>query len=150
MNPTVLVAAIGFLSTLLGTWLGAYWQHRSSRDLQLLDARVRVYGECAANLYEYERVTYNRVKARLKKLPDEDREPLRQEAYRSSAATKAAIGELSVLSADGEVPSEFENLRRSVGDLNNARDNDDLKRRHEEFYANLDRALGRARADLVR
>lgn len=87
MNTTIVVAAMGFVATLLGGWLGAFWQHRSSRDLQLLQARIRVHGDCAASLYEYERSTYNRVKARLDGLPDSEREELRQEAFRANALT---------------------------------------------------------------
>ncbi len=99
MNTTVAVAALGFASTLLGGWLAAYWQHRRTRDLQLLDAKVRVYGECSTSLYEYERATYNRVKARLNTIQEAEREPLRQEAYRSNTMARAAIGQVSILSA---------------------------------------------------
>lgn len=151
MNTTVIVAAMGFLATLLGGWLGAFLANRNTRNLQLLDARVRVYGECAANLYEYERVTYSRVKARLDGLPDGDRELLRQEAYRNSSSTRAAIGQLRVLSAGGEVPNGFETLRRTIGDdLNNALSHHDLRRRHDEVYAALDLVLEKARVELER
>lgn len=150
MNTTVVVTAMGFTFTLLGAWLGAYWQHRNTRDLQLLDARVRVYGECAANLYEYERVTYSRGKARLDGLPDADRELLRQEAYRNNSSTRAAIGQLSVLSAGGKVPNGFEALRRAIGNLNDSASHADLRNRHDEVYAALDQVLEQARADLVR
>ncbi|MFE6648118.1 hypothetical protein ACFVJS_16225 [Nocardioides sp. NPDC057772] len=150
MSTTVIVAAMGLLATLLGAWLGAFWQHRNTRDLQLLDARIRVYGECAASLYEFERVTYSRVKARLENLPDAEREPLRQEAYRNRSAVRAAIGQLSVLSAGSEIPTKFEAIRRAIGDLNDAESHEDLKQRHDEIYVDLDRVLVQARADLVR
>ncbi|OIJ27486.1 hypothetical protein UG56_007310 [Nocardioides luteus] len=141
---------MGLLATLLGAWLGAYWQHRNTRNLQLLEARIRVYGECAASLYEFERVTYSRVKARLEALPDAEREPLRQEAYRIRSAVRAAIGQLSVLSAGSEIPKRFEAVRQAIGDLNAVESHDDLKQRHNEIYVDLDRVLEQARTDLTR
>ncbi|MET8520158.1 hypothetical protein [Nocardioides sp. NPDC004968] len=150
MTTTVVVTAMGILATLLGAWWGAYWQHRNSRDLQLLDARVRVYGECAASLYEFERVTYSRVKARLADLPAAERESLRQEAYRNNSAARAAIGQLSILSAGGKIPKGFEALRQAIGDLNDAPGLDELRERHDEIYVELDRVLEQARADLAR
>jgi hypothetical protein len=149
MNATVIVAALGFIATLLGGWLGAYWQHRSSRDLQLLDAKIRVYGECAASLYEYERATYNRVKARLDGEPDLGREELRQEAYRTNSSARAAIGQLSVLSANAEITRGLDLVRRAVGDFNASPSHPDLRSRHDAVYSDLDRLLSKARSDLV-
>lgn len=150
MNTTVVVAAMGLIATLLGGWLGAFWQHRTSRDLQLLDAKIRVYGECAASLYEYERSTYNRVKARLDDGPESERELLRQEAYRANSSARAAIGQLSVLSTIADVPKGLSRVRRAVGDLNGSTDLADLKSRHDSVYTDLDRLLSEARAELVR
>ncbi|MFE6509439.1 hypothetical protein ACFVDI_11695 [Nocardioides sp. NPDC057767] len=150
MSTTVIVAATSLLATLLGAGLGAYWQHRNNRNLQLLDARIRVYGECAASLYEFERVTYSRVKARLDDLPHAEREALRQEAYRNNSAARAAIGQLSVLSAGSAVPKRFGRIREDIGDLNDATDREDLKERHDKIYVDLDRVLEQARTDLTR
>ena len=149
MDTTVVIAGMGLFATLLGGWLGAFWQYRNSRNLQLFEARVRVYGECAASLYEYERSTYNRVKARLDRGPESERELLRQEAYRANSSARAAIGQLSVLSARGEVPKGLNRVRRSVGDLNGAIDHADLRSRHDAVYSDLDRLLEEAQAELV-
>jgi hypothetical protein len=150
MTTTVVVTGMGILAALLGTWLGAALQHRNTRNLQLLDARVSVYGQCAASLYEFERVTYSRVKARLADLPATERESLRQEAYRNNSAARAAIGQLSILSAGGKIPQGFEALRQAIGDLNDAAGLEELKERHDEIYVDLDRVLEQARADLAR
>lgn len=149
MDTTVVIAAMGFVATLFGGWLGGFWQHRSNRDLQLLDARVRVYGECTASLYEYERATYNRVKSRLDRRPDSERELLRQEAYRNNSSARAAIGQLSVLSANRNVPDGFDVLRRTIGDFNSSTSHADLKSKHDDVYAELDRLLGQARSELA-
>ena len=150
MNATVLVAAMGFASTLLGAWLAAYWQRRASREGQLLTAKLRAYGDCAATLYEYERATYNRVKARLESLPETQREELRQEAYRCNTRARSALGQAAILSGTEHLRQELEAVRESVGDLNEAVDRVDLKRRHDGVSAALDQALGSARSDLMR
>src|SRR3954453_12654410 len=98
MDATGVVAARGFVSTLLGAWLASFWQRRATREGRFTDAKLRAYGDCAAFLYEYERATYNRVKARLDTLPDAHREDLRQEAYRCNARVRSAIGLASILS----------------------------------------------------
>lgn len=40
----------------------------------MLDARVRTFGESSASLYEYQRATFNGVKARIEAAPEEDRQ----------------------------------------------------------------------------
>ncbi|WP_327634557.1 hypothetical protein OHB24_31860 [Kribbella sp. NBC_00482] len=149
MDATVLVAAMGFVSTLLGAWFAAYWQRRASREGQLLTAKLRAYGDCAAALYEYERATYNRAKARLAALPEEQRVELRQEAYRCNALARSALGQVAILSGSGSLRQELEAVRHSVGGLNDAIDPADLKRRHDGVAMALDQALGRAGSDLM-
>jgi hypothetical protein len=150
MNATVVVAAMGFVSTILGAWLAAHWQHRGTRELRILDAKVRTYGDCAATLYEYERATYNRVKARLESRTEEHRVDLRQEAYRCNAKARSAIGQAALLSATETLRERLEAVREKIGDLNNAVDHADLKLRHEDVYHTLNRVLGSARSDLTR
>lgn len=150
MDATVLVAAMGFASTLLGAWLAAYWQRRASREGQLLTAKLRAYGDCAAALYEYERAIYNRVKARLEALPEAQREELRQEAYRCNTRARSALGQAAILSGTERLRQELEAVRESVGDLNEAVDHADLKLRHDGVTEVLDRALGSAHSDLMR
>lgn len=77
MDATVIVAAMGFVATLVGTWLSARSQRQGDREGRILDARVRTYGECSDSLYEYARATYNRVKgpARLSPRGSQRRAP---------------------------------------------------------------------------
>jgi hypothetical protein len=150
MTATVVVAAMGFVSTFLGAWLAAYWQRRAVREGRFVDAKLRAYGDCATSLYEYERATFNRVKARLESLPETHREDLRQEAYRCNAKVRSAIGQAAILSgADGPRES-LEAVREAVGDLNQAVDHADLKERHDRVAEALNQALGSARSDLMR
>src|SRR6266545_15922 len=114
MDATVAVAAMGFVSTLLGAWLAAYWQRQSNREVRLLDAKLRAYGDCAATLYEYQRATYSRVKDRLESLPEERREELRQEAYRCNARARSAIGQAAILSGTEGLQEELESVRQAV------------------------------------
>lgn len=64
MVATVIVAALGFASTVLGAWLTARSHRQGDREGRILDAKVRIYGECSDSLYEYARATYNRAKAK--------------------------------------------------------------------------------------
>lgn len=148
MDATVVVAALGFLSTLLAAWLGAYLQHRRTRELQLLEAKLRVYGDCAAALVEFQRATYNRVKARIDR-PNEDREALRQEAYRGSTSVRAAIGQAAILSGNQRLWEQFEAARKAIGDLNHAKGQSDLRQRHDEVSDELIQVLNNARSDLM-
>jgi hypothetical protein len=143
MDATVVVAAMGFVSTLLGAWLAAYWQRRSYRNVLILDAKMRAYGECAAALYEYERASYNRVKARLEQ-PEAQRDELRQEAYRCNALARSAIGQATILSATDSLREELESVRKAIGDLNQAADHRDLKQRHDAVNEALNQVLGSA------
>ncbi|GAA5038817.1 hypothetical protein [Actinopolymorpha pittospori] len=148
MDSTVVVAAMGFASTLLGVWLAAYWQRRSNREIRILDAKVRVYGDCATAMYDYERATYNRVKTRLESPADPGREELRQEAYRCNARVRSAIGQAAILSSSDSLQAELDSVRQAVGDLNKVESIRDLKFGHERVYDVLAGALARARSDL--
>jgi triphosphoribosyl-dephospho-CoA synthetase len=148
MNATVVVAAMGFVSTLFGAWLAAYWQHRSSREVRIFDAKVRAYGDCAAALYEYERAAYNRAKARLESRTEGEREELRQEAYRANARARSAIGQAAILSEAARVTTGLEDVRSSIGDLARANHPEELRRLHDGIYDSLNSALANARSDL--
>jgi len=148
MDSTVVVAAMGFAATLLGTWLTARSQQQRDREGRILDARVRIYGECADSLYEFARATYNRVKARLKS-PDDDREELRQEAYRCNARARSAIGQASILTGSESVGEQLAAARNAIGEMHEASDRADLSRRQENVFQRLNQALGIARADLM-
>lgn len=150
MEATVAIAAMGFIATLGGAWLTGNAQRQAARDERLLDAKVRTFGECSASLYEYQRATFNRVKARIGDLPDEHRQPLRQEAYRANTRSRSAIGQVAILSGDEELQRRLERARTSVGDLNDATDERDLRRRSKEVHEILIHALELARIDLMK
>src|SRR3954469_16450456 len=150
MDATVVVAAIGLMTTLLAAWFTTYWQRQGDREGRILDAKVPVYGECSNSLHEYTRATYNRVKARLESLPDPEREPLRQDAYRCNARAKSAIGQVMIISGNTSLREHLEEARRAVGDLKDAVDAADLKQRRETVNKRLDDALDLARSDLAR
>jgi hypothetical protein len=151
MNATVVIAALGFASTLIGTWLAADLQRRSARASRILDAQVRIYGECAANLYEYQRAAYNRTKARLASRPEAEREELRQAAYRSNAQAKSAIGQAAFVSGkQRDLHSRLETVREAIGAFSEADTEADLRRRNDRVHAELIRVLSEARDELVR
>lgn len=145
MIATIIVAALGFAATVFAAWVTTHSQRQGERDARLLDARLRVYGDCATSLYDYDRATFNRVKARLASRPDRD--DLRQEAYHLNARVRAAIGQVAILCDDG-VRKRLESARLSVGDYNTAKTERDLREKHERVLAAIDEALSSARADL--
>src|SRR5688572_5486067 len=116
MDATVAIAAMGFIATLGGAWVVGNAQRQAARDERMLDAKVRCFGECSASLYEYQRASFNRVRARLHHLPEQDRQPLRQEAYRANTLSRSAIGQVAILSGDEELQRQLERARSMVGD----------------------------------
>jgi hypothetical protein len=148
MDATVAVAAMGFVSTILGVWLSARWQRKGAREAQILEAQVRVYGDCAAALYEYERATYSRARARIDGWPDEEREGLRQEAYRCEVRARSAIGQATYLSGTESLDQLFESVREKVGSLNEVADRKELYRRHQNIHDSLRDVLRRVRSEM--
>lgn len=146
MDGTVFIAALGILSTAGTAWYTTRSQRQGERDGRLLEARVRVYGECATSLYEYERATYNRVKARLNAVPDRD--DLRQEAYRVSAQARAAIGQVAIM-CDDNVHKALEEWRQAVSKYKTATTDEDLREQRTVMLDGLDRALRLARKDIA-
>jgi hypothetical protein len=149
MDPTVVVAAMGFAATFFGAWLTAHFQHRSDRDGRILEARLRVYGDCSDSLFEFSRATYNRVKSRLQARPELERDGLRQEAYRCNARARSAIGQAYILSGDRELDERLSRVRHDIGDLNQSLNDADLRRRQSEIYVQLKDALEVARRNLT-
>jgi len=149
MDATVVVAAMGFVATLSAAGLTARSQRRGDREGRLVDARVRIYGECAVSLNEYARATYNRAKARLESGPDNNREGLRQEAYRCNSRVRAAIGQASILTGSRSLEEYLTTARRAIGDLNKASSYAELKSRQEVAYKSVNDALEVARSDLT-
>lgn len=148
MDPTVTVAVIGIAATFLTAAMAAYLQYRSGRDIQIRAAKIAVYGECAANLYEYERLLYNRTRTRFEPTATTDREALRQETYKFKSRALAAIGKAEMLSDDQELTSQLHAIRTKIDELVNSEDHDDLKRRHSEIRLLLADAWPRARRDV--
>ncbi len=107
------------------------------------------YAELVTSLYDFERATYNRVKARLEDLPEAKREPFRQEAWTSNAKARAAIGVVALLSASPDLHSQFDGVRRRIGDLNDAVTQQDLLENHESILRALEGALMRAKEELT-
>lgn len=149
MDSTVVVAAMGFVATLVGAWISAHLQRRLDRDGRILEARLHVYGDCSDSLFEYSRATYNRVKSRLQGRPESERDALRQEAYRCNARARSAIGQAYILSGDPGLEQSLSEVRHGVGEFNKAVDDTDLRRRQTEIYARLKKALEMARLNLA-
>lgn len=149
MDATITIAAMGFAATLLAAWFSARSQRQGDRQGRILEARVRTYGECSETLYEYARATYNRVKARLDSRPDDQREGLRQEAYRCNARARSAIGQAAILSGSESLEERLATARHAIGKLNDAPDHADLRRRQADVYKMIKNALTIARTDLM-
>jgi len=150
MDPTVIVAALGFVATLLATSLASRWQRLGAREARLFDARVRSYSDCAGALYEYERAVYHRVKTRFEGgLEQAERAQIRQQAWSSNAAARAAIAPVSLLSSIPNLSQDLEAVRSRIGDMNDATGLDDLLGRHSDIQEELHRILATARADLA-
>ena len=116
----------------------------------MFEARVVGYGELVSALYDYERATYSRVKARLEGRADVDRESLRQEAWSSNAKARAAIGVVALLSGRADLHTRFDAVRRSVGDLNQATNVSDLRAQYDSINVELADVIVQAKADVTR
>lgn len=149
-TTTVLVAGMGFGATLLAAWLTGLLQRRTARDERILDAKVRVFGECSASLFEYQRVAYDRVKGRLESRPESHREKARQETYRYASRSRSAIGQVGILTRDEDLHSALDRARKTISRYSEATNESDLKRRQESALRALDEALEGARKDLTK
>lgn len=150
MNSTVIVAVLGLLTTLAAAGFTSYMQRQSQRESRVFEARVVGYGELVSALYDYERATYSRVKARLEGRADVDRESLRQEAWSSNAKARAAIGVVALLSGRADLHTRFDAVRRSVGDLNQATNVSDLRAQYDSINVELADVIVQAKADVTR
>lgn len=149
MDSTVLVAGMGFAAALLSVWLTARLQDRSDRAGRILEAQLRVYGECADSLFEYSRATYNRAKLRLKGQPESEHDEVRQEAFRCNARARSAIGQAYILTGDRDLEEQLSRVRHDIGEFNGVTTEADLKRLQRETYKELKEALERARRHLA-
>lgn len=149
-TTTVLVAGMGFVATLLAAWLTGLLQRRTARDERILDAKVRVFGECSVSLFEYQRVAYDRVKGRLESRSESDREKVRQEAYRCASRSRSAIGQVGILTRDEVLRSALDQARETISRYSEATTESDLKRRQESALKALEEALEDARKDLTK
>lgn len=149
MDPTVVVAALGFATTLVGVWLTARFQQRSDRAMRILEARLRIYGECSDSLFEYSRATYDRVRSRLHGRPEVERDEIRQEAYRCNARVRSAIGQAYILTGDSHLEVQLSKVRQAIGDYNVVGSEADLLRRQSEVYSQLNSALEAVRSQLA-
>jgi hypothetical protein len=148
MDATVVVAGMGFVTALLSVWLTAHFQHRSQRDGRMLDAQLRVYGDCADSLFEYSRATYNRAKSKFEGRPEEERDPIRQEAYRCNARARSAIGQVYILTGDHDLEDQLSQVRHDIGRFNRVETELDLKDLQSKTYARLNEALEATRRHL--
>lgn len=139
---------MGFAATLLAAWLGARWKRDADIEARLLEARVRVYGQCVETLSEYRRATHNRVKARIDERPEAEREVLRQEAYRANARARAATGEAAIVSGKRAIAERLEGVRIRIGQLNDADDKAQLDALQLELDDELELGLDAARDGL--
>lgn len=149
MDSTVVVAGMGFVAALLSVWLTAHFQRRSDREGRILEARLRVYGDCADSLYEYSRATYNRAKSRLQSRPEAERDEVRQEAFRCNARARSAIGQAYILTGDRDLEDQLSQVRHDIGNFNHVATETELKRLQSETYDGLNRALETARRHLA-
>jgi len=148
MDSTVVVAGLGFAATLLSVWITAHFQTESNIAGRMLDARLRVYGECADSLYEYSRATYNRAKLRLAGRPEGERDGVRQEAFRCNARARSAIGQVYLVTGARDLQDQLSRIRHAIGEFNHVTTEADLKRLQTQTYGELNRALERAREHL--
>lgn len=150
MDATVAVAAMGFITALLSVWLTARLQGRSEREGRIMEARLRVYGDCSDSLFEYSRATYNRAKSKFERRSELERDPIRQEAYRCNARARSAIGQVYILTGDRDLEERLSRVRHDIGQFNHVPTESELKDLQSTTYGRLNEALERARRHLVR
>lgn len=149
MDPIVVVAALGFATTLLSVWLTAHFQHRSNRAGRMLEARLAVYGACSDNLFEYSRASYNRAKSLLLDPSEDEDDGKRQEAYRWNAKARSAIGQVYILTGDDDLQVELSRARRDIGQFHEAATDSELQHRQGEVFSRINSALASARKHLM-
>jgi hypothetical protein len=149
MSSTVVVAAMGLVATVLAAWLPSWSNRRAERDSQLLEARVRVYGECSESLFEYARANFNRAKTRIAGQPEEEHGKVRQDAYQCNARARSAIGQAAILTGQEALEERLSNARRVIGSFNDVTELDELKQRQHQVHDEIKAALEVARRDLM-
>lgn len=146
---TILAAVIGFAAALIGGWMTTRAQRQNDREARMVDAKVQAYNACSDALYEYARSSQNRSKARLNNLPEQEREPLRQDHCRANTRARSAIGQVAIVTGDHSLADQLERARRAVSDFKRAKNGDDLSRRWNTARTHIGTALEEARKDLA-
>lgn len=147
MGTTIIVAAMGFAATLLGTWCPPVYSVR-----EIVKGGSSMRGSAStANVPTA--CTNTRVLPTTKRKPDSSDlltiEGLRQEAYRCNARARSAIGQAAIFSGLESLEERLATARNAIGDLNDASDHADLKRRQEDVFKLLNHTLGIASSDLM-
>ncbi|TDO49661.1 hypothetical protein EV651_12164 [Kribbella sp. VKM Ac-2571] len=114
MVSTLVGGAVALVGSIVGILLSQRLQRKSARDVQILEAKVRILGECTEALYEYARVNFGRARARIQGQPETIREELRQEVYRCEARARSAIGQAGYLSGSDGLDDDFESAHTAV------------------------------------
>lgn len=148
VDSTVVVAAMGLSATVAASGLTAFVQGKQQDRGRVLDAKLLVYGDCSETLYEYERATYNRVKARILHVSGPERDRVRQEAYHCNAKARSAIGRVSILTRNEPLRSQLEHARHAIGDYNKCLNDRQLRDEQKALLDHLQVALDQAREDL--
>jgi sRNA-binding protein len=149
MSSTVVVAAMGLVATVLAAWLSSWSNRRAEREGQLLEARVRVYGECSESLFEYARANFNRAKTRIAGQPEEEHGKVREEAYPCNARARSAIGQAAILTGQEALEERLSSTRHVIGSFNDVTELAELTQRQHQVHGEIKAALEVARRDLM-
>ncbi|MET8521707.1 hypothetical protein [Nocardioides sp. NPDC004968] len=148
---TLIVAGMGLTATLAATWLSGEIARRKDWDIRVLEAKLRLYGECAEGLYEYLRVCFDRCDARIRRRSEAEREPRRIAMYGMESNLRAVIGQLAIISGDEDLLAKLEQVRESIRQLGvQPTEMDDLNGRRLQALEEIDRVMRTARADMTR
>ncbi|HEY3507618.1 hypothetical protein [Kribbella sp. NPDC051137] len=150
MVSTLVGGAVALVGSIIGILLSQRLQRKSTRDVQILEAKVRIFGECTEALYEYTRANFGRARARIEGRPESVRETLRQEVYRCEARARSAIGQAVYLSGSNGLDDGFESVHKAVHAFSKAADQGELEHRHQLVQKDLKIILRTVRADLQR
>ncbi|MGW5189533.1 hypothetical protein ACWEOO_09770 [Kribbella sp. NPDC004138] len=150
MLSIVVGGAVALVGSVVGIVLTQRLQRKSARDVQILEAKVRIFGECTEALYEYTRANFGRARARIEGRPEADRDVLRQEVYRCEARARSAIGQAAYLSGTDGLDDRFESVHTAVHAFSQANDQGELERRHDLIQKELKDVLRAVRAEMQR
>ncbi|MFG1909095.1 hypothetical protein [Kribbella sp. NPDC048928] len=150
MVGTLVGGTIALLGSVIGIVISQRLQQRGERNARILDAKMRVFGECTEALYEYARANFGRARARIEGQTEAARDVLRQEVYRCEARARAAIGQAVYLSGTDGLDDRFDSVHAAVHDFSKANDQQDLESRHDLIQKELKDVLRKVRKELQR